>query len=60
MAKALTITGMVVATLMLVLFGLDLATGFPFARPNTLIDICFLISGGLLLYCSWTTYRELE
>lgn len=52
--------GMVVAAMMLVLFGLDWASGIPFGRPSVLIDICFLISGALLLYCSWTTFRELE
>lgn len=60
MARGLTIMGMVVAAMMLVLFGLDWASGIPFGRPSVLIDICFLISGALLLYCSWTTFRELE
>lgn len=59
MPKILTITGMVVAGLLLLLFGLDLAIGIPFSKASMLLDIGFAVSAGLLAYLSWSTYREL-
>jgi len=60
MPKALTISGMVVAALLLIVFGLDLAIGFPFGRgPSLIMDICGTISAALLGYMSWSAYREL-
>lgn len=59
MAKAMTFGGMAVAGLTFLLFGLDLAVGFPFARANMLIDIGFVICAGILGYLSWSAYRDL-
>ena len=56
MAKSLTITAVVIAVLMLVLFGLDLAIKIPFGGRSMLMDICFLICGvgvGLLGFSVW-------
>lgn len=58
MPKALSISGMVVAVLLLLLFGLDLALQFPFGRV-LVMDIGFVICAVLLAYMSWSTYREL-
>ena len=58
MPKGLCISAMVVAVLLLVVFGLDLAIAFPFQRASTFIDVCFMICTGLLGYLSWTTLRE--
>jgi hypothetical protein len=58
MPKILAISGMVVAALILLLFGLDAAWEAPFHRPNLTMDILFLICAGLLGYMSWSTYRE--
>lgn len=58
MPKALCISGMVVAVLLLLVFGLDLAVGFPFGGVNTTMNVGFLICSAILGYLSWTTFRE--
>lgn len=60
MPKALSISGMVVAICLVLIFGLDLAVGFPFGRPEggMTTDIGFVVSALVLGYLSWATYRE--
>lgn len=58
MPKALSISGLVVAALILLIFGLDLAMEKPFGRPSMAIDLGFVICAALLAYMSWSTYRE--
>lgn len=60
MPKALSIIVMVVAALLLLVFGLDLAIEFPFQRADIFIDIGMLIGALALAYMSWTTYREVK
>lgn len=59
MPKALSISGMVVAVLLLLLFGLDLGLKFPFSGASPMMDIGFVVCAVLLAYMSWSTYREL-
>jgi hypothetical protein len=58
MPRALAISGMAVAGLLVLLFGLDLAIQIPFGRASMAMDIAILICGGVLGYMSWNTYRE--
>lgn len=58
MPKALAISGMVVAGLLVLMFGLDLAIQVPFGRASFAMDVALLICGGALGYMSWNTYRE--
>ena len=58
MPKGLSISGMVVAGCMLLVFGLDLALKVPFGRILPM-DIGFVISAAVLGYMSWNTVREL-
>ena len=58
MSKALCIAGTVVAVLLFLVFGLDLALKFPFRRVNVIVDVAFLVCSGILSYLSWTTLRE--
>lgn len=58
MPKALCIFGTVIAAVLLLVFGLDLATGFPFGTADKWMDIVFLISAAILGYLSWMTLRE--
>lgn len=58
MPKALSISGIVVAGLLLLMFGLDLALKIPFGRQSLMMDIGFVLSSLVLGYLSWTTYRE--
>jgi len=57
--KALTMSGFIVAGVLIMLFGLDLATEWPFHRYSLSMDVGFCICSTLLLYLSWHTYREL-
>jgi hypothetical protein len=57
MAKALTILGMLVAVLILLLFTLDLAISIPFGQIMAM-DIGMIICGVVLLYLSWSAFRE--
>ena len=60
MPKALCLTGMVVAILLLALFLLDLAAGFPFSRASSVLDVTFALCSAALAYLSWSTLRELD
>ena len=65
MPKALCLTSLVVAALLLLLFLADLVMRFagleataPLRGASLLMDIGFLIFGGILAFLSWTTYKE--
>jgi len=58
MPKALCIVGIIVAVLMLLVFGLDAAIKFPFQRISPTMDIGCLFSSLVLGYISWTTLKE--
>jgi hypothetical protein len=60
MPKAFCIAGAVVAILLLLVFGIDLAAGFPFDRQSWTIDIGMILCSGILGYISWSTYRTLK
>jgi hypothetical protein len=58
MPKALCIIGTAISVLLLLLFGLDLATSFPFGRESTVMDVGFIVASGVLGYLSFMTMRE--
>lgn len=58
MPKFLSIFGLVIAGLMFLIFGLDLATGIPFGKVSLAADIGFVISSLLLGFVSWLAYRD--
>ena len=58
MPKALCLVGTVVAALLLLVFGFDLALGFPFHRASLTMDIGILLCAIGLGYVSWTTLKE--
>ncbi len=60
MPKAMTIAGLVVAAIVLLLFGIDLVAGIPFGTGSMKMNIGALIAGGILGYISFTTLRELK
>jgi hypothetical protein len=60
MPKALTISAMVIAGLLFLLFGLDLAVGIPFGQASMMMDVGVVVSSALLGYMSWSVYRELK
>ena len=58
MPRALTFFGMVVAGLIALAFGFDLALQFPFNGASRAMDICFVFAAVILAYLSWTTLRQ--
>jgi len=58
MPKALCIFGTVIAVLLLLVFGLDLAIGFPFGGTSFWMNVGFIVCSIVLGYLSWTTMRE--
>jgi hypothetical protein len=58
MAKAMSIAGMVVAGLLVLAFGLDLVLKVPFTRAQPMMDLGFVVSGGILGYLSWNALSE--
>ncbi|MBX7167340.1 MAG: hypothetical protein K1X74_13500 [Pirellulales bacterium] len=58
MQRILTIAGLVVAVLLALIFGLDLALGIPFSKVSMLMDILFLVCALMLGYMSWMTLRQ--
>jgi hypothetical protein len=60
MAKGLTIMAIVVAILLLLLFGLDLIISYPFGKASLLMDIAFVICSFGLGYAAWNTLKDLK
>jgi hypothetical protein len=58
MPKALCILGIVVSILLIVLFGMDVATGFPFRGIGMAWSIAFISGAAMLAYLSWATFRQ--
>jgi hypothetical protein len=58
MSKALCIIGMVIAGLLAILFGLDLALKIPFGGRSMLMSGAFIACALMLGYISWSTFRE--
>jgi hypothetical protein len=58
MPKALCMSGLVVAGLVMILFAVDLAAAIPFRRASVTMDVSLLICSALLALISWMTLRE--
>ena len=58
MAKALSIAGMVVAGLLLFMFGFDLVLHFPFGGKQPAMDVGFVVCAVTLGYLSWSALRD--
>jgi hypothetical protein len=58
--KALIGLGFFAASVMVVLFGLDLACAWPFGRYTPIAEAVFCGCGATLGYLSWDAYRDLR
>ncbi|HZN35169.1 MAG TPA: hypothetical protein VFB80_15175 [Pirellulaceae bacterium] len=58
MPKALCMSGIAVAILIILLFAADLIIGLPFKRASIFMDIGLLIAAVVLGAISWFTLRE--
>ena len=50
MPKAFAILGLIVGLCLLLVFGLDLGTGFPFHKASMTMDVGFVICPGLVVH----------
>jgi hypothetical protein len=60
MEKWLCWGSMGVAGFLLLLFLLDLVSGFPFGRLSFIVDLFSMIGCGLVLYLAWDAYKDLR
>jgi hypothetical protein len=60
MSKAFAILALLVALVLLLVFGLDLGIGVPFNKASVTMDVGFVICSLILAYQSFTTFRELR
>jgi|TARA_B100000530_G_C15585299_1_gene340125 sensor domain CHASE-containing protein len=62
MAKALCLTGMIVAILLMVLFTVDFFLQWPFKAfdGKWILDSTFLVASAGLTFLSWSAWREQE
>ncbi len=58
--KILTLSAMIVAGLLTLIFLLDAALGLPFGRQSIVLDILFILGGAFILWQGFETYRELS
>jgi len=57
--KILCYGAMGIAGILTLLFVLDAALGIPFGRSSIVLDVLFVIGGGLVLWQGYETSREL-
>lgn len=65
MPKALCLISLVASILISVLFAADAAMGMfglasmaPLGAASLMMDIAFVLFGAVMIYLSWSTYRE--
>jgi arginine exporter protein ArgO len=65
MPKALCLISLVASILVVVLFLADMVLGLlgmqdlaPLSSAKPWMDVVFIVAGGVLIFMSWTTYRE--
>ena len=65
MPKALCLASLVASILVVALFLIDAIMGFlgmetsaPLRSASLMMDLGFVVFGGILAYLSWATYRE--
>jgi hypothetical protein len=67
MPKALSLISLVLAVVIVVLFLTDAAMGLfgmeksaPLGAASLMMDLAFAVSGGVLIFMSWSTFKELR
>jgi hypothetical protein len=60
LVKTFTLFGFVVASLFMLVFGLDLALAWPFQRASVSYDIINVLCGAGLAYLSWNAWGDLR
>lgn len=67
MPKALSLISLVMAVVVVLFFLADAVMGIlgmdksaPMGGANLVMDFAFILAGGLLIFMSWATWRELQ
>jgi hypothetical protein len=61
MGKGMSIAGMVIGGMVVLLFVLNLAAGFPFGGSGGMVvNIGFALCGGMLAYLGWSAFRDAQ
>ncbi|GAB6165598.1 hypothetical protein JCM19992_15980 [Thermostilla marina] len=58
MPRFFCVFGLVIAAVLVLVFGLDAAIGLPFGKASILADIGFIVAAGMLGFLSFQTLRE--
>ena len=58
MPRLMCVIGIIVAILLVLLFGLDAFLKVPFAAASMTMNVAMIIAGVVLGYVSWATLRE--
>jgi hypothetical protein len=58
MARAMCFLGIVIAILLVLLFGADAFLKVPFRGVSMVMNVAMIVAGLTLAYCSWSTLRE--
>ena len=58
MSKALCWVGLILSLIVFLIFLLDVSAAIPFGRRNIFVDVIFMVIALLMMWMSWTTYRE--
>jgi hypothetical protein len=58
--RSFCIFGFAVAALLILTFGLDLITAWPFWRASVPFDIAFVACGAALAYVTWDSWRAIR
>jgi hypothetical protein len=58
MAKAMCVIGIIVAIVLILLFGADTFLKVPFRGANMMMNVSMMIAGVMLAYSSWAALRE--
>jgi len=60
MAKAMSIAGLIAGGLIALVFAADLGLKIPFGGQQWIMDVGFVICGGILAYLSWNAMRDVK
>jgi hypothetical protein len=58
MARAMCVIGIIVALVLVLLFGTDAFLKVPFRGASMMMNVAMIVAGFMLGYTSWATLRE--
>ena len=58
MARAMCFIGIIIAILLILLFGVDAFAKVPFRGASMMMNVAMILAAMMLAYTSWATLRE--